>query len=111
MRQKNLAPYTRFPVRLHRRRPGVVVPVRRADSGEIAFELVFYNIELRRLTSVMFMREDATPAEIEEAGNVGGALIRKSLRARGFDPDDYVCSILDIYIAHCMGRRDDDIAA
>jgi hypothetical protein len=111
MRQKNLAPCTRFPVRLHRRRPGVVVPVRDADSGEIAFELVFYNIELWRLTSVPAFGREPTAAEIEEAGNIGGALIRKTLRARGFDPDDYVCTIFDIYIARCMGRRDDDLAA
>jgi len=65
-------------------RPQSVV-VLRVETGEPAFDLVFYGIEPWRLTSIAEVHPDSD-------FYVGGALVRAALRRRGLDPDMFVSS-------------------
>lgn len=105
MLQKKLPGWRRNPDRIPRSRPGVTVTVRPAASGEPVFDMIFYNIELSRLTSVAFVEKE-TPEAIAEANKYGGALIRKTLQARGLNPDEYVCTLFDVRHELCELRKD-----
>ena len=69
----------------------VVITVLRADTGRPAFDLVFYGVSARDLTSVAFA-PDSAPPDWRPEEPIEGEIVREALRRRGLDPDDYVSS-------------------